>query len=90
LAACAAVDTPTIAATPVTAPAVPAATVKTWRREIPLDSVMARYPSLMMDGWLTLSGLAPRRLDLEQRICADLLLRGSFTTLPCRKLIRDN
>jgi hypothetical protein len=43
-AACAGVDSPTIATTPVTAPAAAAATVNTRRREIPLDSVMACFP----------------------------------------------
>jgi hypothetical protein len=72
-AACAGVDAPTIAATPAIAPAAPAATVNTRRREIPLDFVMARYPALVMND-VTMIGFASHHIDLEQ---ADLtVLRG--------------
>jgi hypothetical protein len=50
---------------PVTAPAAPAATVKTRRREIPFGSVMARCPALIVNGMI-MSCFAVRRLDLAQ------------------------
>jgi hypothetical protein len=50
-AACAGVDAPTIAATPDTAPAAPAATVKIFRREIPRLSIMANHPCFSSEGF---------------------------------------
>jgi|SRR6516165_5472968 hypothetical protein len=54
----------TIAA-PETAPAAPAATLKTFRREIPCLSVMANHPAFRIDG-LMLNDFADKGLDLEQ------------------------
>src|SRR5579859_6752316 len=65
-AACAGLDAPTIPATPLTAPAAPAATVNTWRREIPIEFVMARYPPSTMIERTNLIGSASHHIDLEQ------------------------